>query len=175
MTSKLNRGNGSYGDGASKPIHFFRIMLPDNLQQGKLRLPGKFVNKYGKQLSNTMFLKLPNGAEWKVNLKKRGGGVWFQEGWKEFVEYHSLAHGHLLFFRFDGTSCFHVFICDMSTMEIDYPVIKANHKRARINREEIQPRKTLKTNGNKKRSNSNLQDTAFHQNVRDHKGKILDS
>ncbi|KAG5017724.1 hypothetical protein JHK82_023321 [Glycine max] len=133
MTSKLNhRDDGSNGDSASKPIHFLRIMHPDNLLQGKLRLPAEFVNKYGKHLSNTMFLKLPNGAEWRVNLEKRDGRVWFQEGWKKFVEHHSLAHGHLLVFKYDGTFHFHVLIFDPSANEIDYPVNKANHKRVRI-------------------------------------------
>lgn len=171
MTSKLNhRDDGSNGDSASKPIHFLRIMHPDNLLQGKLRLPAEFVNKYGKHLSNTMFLKLPNGAEWRVNLEKRDGRVWFQEGWKKFVEHHSLAHGHLLVFKYDGTFHFHVLIFDPSANEIDYPVNKANYKRVRISSEEIQPPTTCKTSGNK-RSNSNLQDNAFHQKVRDHKGR----
>ncbi|KAG5017723.1 hypothetical protein GLYMA_08G339100v4 [Glycine max] len=136
MTSQLDDGDGSYGYSATKPIHFFRIMLHENLLQGNLRLPEKFVRKYGNHLSNSMLLKLPNGIEWKVNLEKRDGSVWFQEGWKDFAEYYSLANGHLLGFRYDGTSHFHVFICDMSTMEIEYPVNKANHKRPSINSEE---------------------------------------
>ncbi|KAK7293257.1 hypothetical protein RJT34_16120 [Clitoria ternatea] len=52
-----------------------------------------------------MFLKLPNGAERKVDLE-------LGKGWKEFVEYHSLSHAHFLVFRYDGTSHFHVLICD---------------------------------------------------------------
>lgn len=68
-----------------------------------------------------MLLKLPNGIEWKVNLEKRDGSVWFQEGWKDFAEYYSLANGHLLGFRYDGTSHFHVFICDMTvTVRVNF-------------------------------------------------------
>ncbi|KAK7339512.1 hypothetical protein VNO77_20183 [Canavalia gladiata] len=171
MTSKLNHGDGSYNDSASKPIKFFKIMLPDIMQE-KLGIPGKFVRKYGKHLPNTMFLKLPNGAEWKVNLVKHDGCVWFEKGWKEFLEYHCLGHGHLLVFRYDGTSHFHVIICDLSAMEIDYPVNKVNHK-STSNGEEVQPPKTSKTNGNNKdKSNSNLKDTVFHQRFRDYKGRL---
>ncbi|KAJ1422708.1 DNA-binding barrel domain superfamily [Sesbania bispinosa] len=126
MTSKPINGDGFNGHTTSKPIHFFRIMHHETLSQGKLRIPEKFVRKYGESLSNTMFLKLPNGAEWKVDVEKHDDGrVWFQNGWKEFEEYYSLAHGHLLVFKFDGiTSHFHVHIYDMSTMEIDYPLKK---------------------------------------------------
>ncbi|KAG2405161.1 UDP-glycosyltransferase protein [Vigna angularis] len=137
-----------------------------------VKLPAKFVSKYGNHLPNTMFLKLPNDAEWEVKLEKSDGSVWFQQGWKEFVEYHCLAHGHLLVFRYNGTSHFHVLICDMSCMEIDYPVNKANHKRVRIKSENIQPPKTKKTTENKKRCCSNLQDTASDELVRDHKGML---
>ncbi|CAJ1779664.1 unnamed protein product [Sphenostylis stenocarpa] len=172
MTSQLDHGDGSIDDSASTPIHFFRIMLPHNLLQGTLRLPTRFVSKYGKHLSNTVHLKLPNGAEWKVNLEKRDGSVWFQQGWKEFAEYHSLAYGHLLVFRFNLTSHFHVSICNKSCMEIDYPINKANHKRTRINSEDIQPPKTQKTTQNKKKCNSNFQDTAFDKKARDHKGRL---
>ncbi|XP_027335259.1 B3 domain-containing transcription factor VRN1-like [Abrus precatorius] len=175
MTSGLSHGDGSHGNTTSKPTHFFRIILPDTLLHGKLRIPAKFVRKYGEHLSNTMFLKLSNGTEWKVNLEKREGNVWFEKGWKEFVECHSLAHGHFLVFRYDGTSHFHVLIFDMSTMEIDYPVNKVNRKRA-SNSEEIQPHKTRKTNGNNRdERNSNLQGTAFHQTFRDYKGRLKNS
>jgi len=36
MTSKLNQRDDSHGGSASKPIHFFRIMLSHNLLHGKL-------------------------------------------------------------------------------------------------------------------------------------------
>ncbi|KAL2344206.1 hypothetical protein Fmac_005491 [Flemingia macrophylla] len=92
------------------------------------RIPEKFVRNYGKLLSNTVLLKLPNGEEWRVNLEKRDASVWFQKGWEEFVAYHSLAHGHRLVFRYDGRPYFHVLICDMSATEIEYPIKKPNHK-----------------------------------------------
>ncbi|KAL2328600.1 hypothetical protein Fmac_022027 [Flemingia macrophylla] len=168
MASKLNLGSVSHGD---KSIHFLRIILSDNLLQGKLKLPPIFVSKYGKYLSDTMFLKLPNGAEWSVNLEKHDDGVWFQKGWNEFVKYHSLAHGHLLIFRYDGSSHFHVLICDMGGTEIEYPINESNHKRVRIKSEEVQPFKRQKTSAYNKNNKSNLQDTVFPQQVRDNKGK----
>lgn len=79
------------------------------------------MEKYGKGLPNSLFLKTPNGAEWKFNLEKQNGKIWFEKGWKEFAEYHSLAHGHLLVFRCQRTSLFQVHIFDLSASEIDYP------------------------------------------------------
>jgi hypothetical protein len=54
------------------------------------------VAKYGECLPKTIYLKTPNGVNWKLNLVKSDGNLWFQKGWKEFAEYHSLSNGHLL-------------------------------------------------------------------------------
>ncbi|KAK7256211.1 hypothetical protein RIF29_29649 [Crotalaria pallida] len=85
-------------------------------------IPRTFTEKYGESLPKTAFLKTPVGGEWKVNLVKHDGRTWFQKGWKEFVEYHSLAEGHIVVFRYERTSNFQVFIFDMSALEIDYPI-----------------------------------------------------
>ena len=88
-------------------------------------IPRKFVNKHGDGLSDTVILKLPNSEEWKVNLGRRNNGdVWFENGWKEFAEYHSLLKGRLLVFGFDDSTPHHlnVMILDLTTSEeIDYP------------------------------------------------------
>ncbi|KAJ7954542.1 B3 domain-containing protein [Quillaja saponaria] len=104
-----------------KAIHFFKIIMAQMLLDGKLRIPKMFVIQYGKHLANPVILKLPNGAEWRVNWTKSDGEVWLQDGWKEFAEHYSLGHGHLLVFRYEGTSCFRVLIFDMSALEIEYP------------------------------------------------------
>ena len=66
------------------------------------------------------YLKLPHGAEWKVELTDSDGEVWFQNGWHEFANYHSLKQGHLLVLRYEGNSHFYVLIFDASATEIDY-------------------------------------------------------
>ncbi|KAK7293235.1 hypothetical protein RJT34_16098 [Clitoria ternatea] len=104
-----------------KPIHFFKIITAQSLREGKLMIPCQFVEKYGEGLPDTLFLKPPTGAEWKMNLEKCYGKIWLQKGWKEFADYHSLAHGHLLLFKCETTSLLQVQIFDMSALEIDYP------------------------------------------------------
>ena len=68
-----------------------------------------------------MFLKPPDGTEWKVYWTKNDGELLLEKGWKEFAAYYSLDHGHLLLFKYKETSHFEVHICDMSGLEIDYP------------------------------------------------------
>lgn len=93
-------------------------------------IPRKLVEKYGEGLPETISLKPPNGTTWKLKLVKNGGKIWFQKGWKEFAEYHSLSHGHLLVFRYKGTSQFKVHIFDKSALEIKYPFKRVEAKRA---------------------------------------------
>ncbi|TKY69300.1 B3 domain-containing transcription factor VRN1 [Spatholobus suberectus] len=102
-------------------VHFFKIILTTSLAHGKLKLPRNFIRKYGNGMSNPVFLKPPDGSEWKIYWTKHDGEIWFQKGWKEFATYHSLDHGHLLFFRYEGTSHFDVHIFDNSAVEVDYP------------------------------------------------------
>ncbi|XP_020961332.1 B3 domain-containing transcription factor VRN1-like [Arachis ipaensis] len=156
MASKLYKDASNGDEATTKPVHFFKILLPRTILDGKIvsksimMIPRKFVREYGERLSNKVVLKLPNGTKWEVYLEKHDGRIWLQNGWKEFVEHHSLRFGDLLVFRFDGTSHFNVFICDMSATEIDYPFKNKYGKRANTSDEELLPRKTKRTNANNK-------------------------
>jgi hypothetical protein len=108
-------------------------------------MPRKFVEKYGEGLSNAIYLKTPNGAKWKLNLVNSDGKIWFEKGWKEFAEYHSLAHGHLVLFRYEKTSLFEVHIFDKSALEINYPFQRVAAK---------------EVSGQKRKANSSFE---FHQ------------
>ncbi|XP_040869492.1 B3 domain-containing transcription factor VRN1 [Glycine max] len=106
------------GRDATLPILFFKIILKTNLE--RLKIPNKFTSKYGGGLPNPVFIKPLDGTQWKVNWTKQNGEVWFEKGWKEFVEHYSLDHGHLIFFKYEGTSQIDVLILDQSALEIDY-------------------------------------------------------
>ncbi|CAL0316215.1 unnamed protein product [Lupinus luteus] len=75
-------------------------------------------------MSNPVFLKPPDGTEWKVHWTKKNGEFWFEKGWKEFTQNYSLYHGVLVMFKYEGTSHFDVNILDHSNLEIEYP---SNH------------------------------------------------
>jgi hypothetical protein len=95
-------------------------------------MPRKFVEKYGKSLPKETCLKTPNGGKWKLNLVKSDGKVWFEKGWKEFAEHHSLAHGHLLLFRYEKPSNFEVHIFEKSALETNYPTKRVEDKKISI-------------------------------------------
>ncbi|KAK3001777.1 hypothetical protein RJ639_022497 [Escallonia herrerae] len=111
---------------SSSPVkgrpQFFKIIDSDIVQSQKLRIPKRFVREHGKNLSSPVFLEVPSGAKWKMELVKSGRDVWLQTGWKEFADYYSIGLWHFLMFRYEGGSRFHVIIFDTSASEIEYPI-----------------------------------------------------
>lgn len=83
--------------------------------------------KHGNCLAESVLLKDPSGAEWRIELTRSEGEVWLEKGWPEFAKFYSLDHGYLLVFSCEGDfSCFQVRIFNRNTMEIDYPM-KPSH------------------------------------------------
>ncbi|XP_048141069.1 B3 domain-containing transcription factor VRN1-like isoform X1 [Rhodamnia argentea] len=106
----------------SRP-HFFKIVLSQTLESGKLGIPKSFLRRYGKDLEGSVLLKVPGGSTWPVELEKRGNDmVWLWKGWRKFMEHYSIGHGHVTVFKYEGDSIFHVIIFDKSASEIDYPL-----------------------------------------------------
>ncbi|KAF2318704.1 hypothetical protein GH714_010208 [Hevea brasiliensis] len=89
--------------------------------QKDLRIPGEFLRKCREGLSSPVVLKVPGGAIWHVELLVCGHEVWLGNGWRELAGYYFLAFGHLILFKHQGDSIFHVFIFDKSATEIKYP------------------------------------------------------
>jgi hypothetical protein len=71
-------------------------------------------------LSNLAFLKVPNGAQWEVELAECDGGVWLSKGWLDFAKYYSVQPGHFIVFRYEGNSVFHVLILEETALEIEH-------------------------------------------------------
>ncbi|EXB37249.1 B3 domain-containing transcription factor VRN1 [Morus notabilis] len=61
-----------------------------------------------------------------MELRKSNGRFCLQKGWPEFVKYYSIGFGHFLVFRYEGNSRFHACIFDTTTVEIEYPLIRAH-------------------------------------------------
>ncbi|KAF9603205.1 hypothetical protein IFM89_034538 [Coptis chinensis] len=132
---RLNLSRGRFGAKAEhcsslhakkrkKGFEFYKIIhQPSNAPVQCLKLPPKFVQKFGNDLSDDVaHLKVPGGKTWQVELRKSDGcEVFLHSGWQEFVEYYSISSGHFLLFRYDGNSNFHVLIFDMTCCEIRYP------------------------------------------------------
>ncbi|KAL5714403.1 hypothetical protein ACHQM5_016370 [Ranunculus cassubicifolius] len=100
-----------------KGFQFFKIISSIN----QLRLPLKFVEKFGHELSNVALLKVNDGKNWSLELRKTNNEIAFHNNWLEFVEYYSISVGHLLVFKYYRNSNFRVAIFDMTCSEITYP------------------------------------------------------
>ncbi|KAL5858075.1 hypothetical protein ACOSQ3_005533 [Xanthoceras sorbifolium] len=100
---------------ADTPSHFFKVILADTLQDKKLRIPEKFVRKFGEELSDVAT------RVWHLRLTKDGNKFWFHVGWDDFVKYHSICVGYFLVFKYGRNSNFDVLIFDITACEIQYP------------------------------------------------------
>ncbi|KAK2411293.1 B3 domain-containing transcription factor VRN1 [Trifolium repens] len=98
---------------------FHRIILQDK----KLRIPKKYVEKFWKGISNPIFLRFPNGVQQKIFWVKDNGDILFQKNWNQFAK--SLKYGNLLTFKYKGGSCFKVKIFCVNALEINYSNIKS--------------------------------------------------
>ncbi|KAF8410594.1 hypothetical protein HHK36_003126 [Tetracentron sinense] len=121
LRRRREEGSSDWPNIPEKRSHFFRIIGPADIRDKHLGIPRKFVGKFGVELSDVAFLKVPSGTVWSLGLRKADDKVWFQNGWQEFVEHYSIRDGHFLVFRYDGNSHFSVLIFDMSASEIMYP------------------------------------------------------
>ncbi|CAI9110069.1 OLC1v1010033C3 [Oldenlandia corymbosa var. corymbosa] len=99
------------------PRFFKPVVRP--LVQG-LKIPVVFMQRYGDSLHKDVVLKVPNGAKWRVALRKIDGETWLGEGLKQFGEFYSIKAGHVIAFRYKGNSRFNVLIFDDTTSEIVY-------------------------------------------------------
>lgn len=79
------------------------------------------MKRFGDELSAVATLNVPNGRVWQVGLRKDGSKFWLQDGWDNFAEYHSIAVGYFLVFKYAKNSTFDVLVFDMTACEIDYP------------------------------------------------------
>jgi len=104
------------------------------------RIPEKFVREFGDELSDVATLTVPNDHIWQVRLEKANKEIWFQDGWQDFMESHSIHYGYFLVFRYEGNSKFHVLVFDNTATEIHYPrskledevdVVESDAKRSR--------------------------------------------
>ncbi|XP_043814102.1 B3 domain-containing transcription factor VRN1 [Manihot esculenta] len=172
MDSCLKKDDGRLVFKSTKP-HFFKIILDDTIRSRKLGIPRKFVRRYGSELSSPVFLKMPSGAKWEIQLLKCDDEIWLTNGWQEFVEYYSLAFGYFLIFEFEQNCHFNVIIMDKSASEIDYPfsIINGNNKEPDL-KEELPEQKIEETENvnplqsRKTKENSPLPFTQPHKKMK---------
>lgn len=83
-------------------------------------------------MGEDVLLKVPTGAEWRVELRKIHGDIWMLKGWQEFGEFYWIKKHHFLVFSYEGNSQFHVIIFDKTATEIEYPIQPNKRGRKRV-------------------------------------------
>ncbi|KAF5190978.1 B3 domain-containing transcription factor vrn1 [Thalictrum thalictroides] len=150
FTSKQGGTNQFLHHTDKKKASFFKIIHPNIIKDQQLDLPIMFVKKYENDLSGHVTLKVPTGYVWNIKLKKANGRTYLSDGWKDFVDHHSICAGHVLTFRYDGNSSFYVIICDMTTVEIEYPSKKVKLENRTHGLETLVPGKNVVDNSTRK-------------------------
>ncbi|KAK2399818.1 B3 domain-containing transcription factor VRN1 [Trifolium repens] len=101
------------------PPKFFKVIQNHELQNGELRVPKKFVEKYWDGIPNPVVITLPNGVQQKLFWVKRDrGDVWFHKNWEKIAKV--LKFGFVVYFKYMGGSCFELEIFGLNCLEIDY-------------------------------------------------------
>ncbi|XP_010500489.1 PREDICTED: B3 domain-containing protein At1g49475-like [Camelina sativa] len=102
---------------------FIKIINLSTIKEKMMKIPERFV-RLGPKLTDNVTLETPVGFKRSIGIKRIGNEVWFEKGWSEFAEAHSLSEGHFLFFHYKGKSSFSVVIFDVTASEIEYPLDK---------------------------------------------------
>ncbi|KAK8944270.1 B3 domain-containing protein [Platanthera zijinensis] len=97
--------------------------------------PPKLVctSKEMDKLDNNIYLTGPGGKQCGVKLLKRGGLLYLEDGWKEFIQDHYVMEGDRLVFKYHGNSCFSVLIFDKSGCERESSYFVKNDKESASN------------------------------------------
>ncbi|XP_065871959.1 B3 domain-containing protein REM13-like [Euphorbia lathyris] len=127
MTRKLQEDDDLSFNILERSPKFFKTIIQETIQEGRLAIPRKFVKEHGDCLSNQIITKVPDGTIWKMELlKSRNYEAFLEKGWKEFSEHYSLKHGFILLFQYQHKSNFLVFIFDTTLLEIPYTNLEQN-------------------------------------------------
>ncbi|KAL5979275.1 hypothetical protein ACLOJK_019173 [Asimina triloba] len=94
--------------------HFFKLLVGDF--ENCLRIPPAFV-KYLENGITQATLECPNGMIRHVKLQQKTGGLYFQDGWKDFVQDHLLQAYDCLVFAYEGGAKFSLEMFDHSACE----------------------------------------------------------
>ncbi|XP_004307941.1 PREDICTED: uncharacterized protein LOC101297965 [Fragaria vesca subsp. vesca] len=108
------------------PGFCLRIQSREDLKDGKKEIPPAAVRKYGDQIADHIFLKVPNcGTHWKIELRTspRRDRMWLEKGWEELASFYLLDQGDSATFTAEGEDAhFRIRIFSWDDMEIYYPI-----------------------------------------------------
>ncbi|XP_018632329.1 putative B3 domain-containing protein Os03g0621600 isoform X1 [Nicotiana tomentosiformis] len=125
---QLQSGEGSSHWKSSTNItqpKFFKIIFSQH-ESSRLRIPEDFASRYCKNMLNPVYLEVPSGEVWEVEVVHSQGRICLGIGWQDFSDFYSISRGHFLMFGYNARSHFNVSIFDLSASEIEYPYSSAH-------------------------------------------------
>ncbi|XP_077224926.1 B3 domain-containing protein REM10-like isoform X2 [Tasmannia lanceolata] len=113
---------------SSHQPQFLKPIFPEYFQ--KISIPIAFHRYLVGEKSDIAVLKSALGKSWPVKVKGCINGVFFEEGWEDFVADHGLSSGDILLFRYEGNMVFDVTVFDKTACDRRYPplVLKDDKK-----------------------------------------------
>ncbi|KAK6796826.1 hypothetical protein RDI58_004527 [Solanum bulbocastanum] len=118
----VNKFRGSSLRNSSPNNPKFIQILTSSDELCHLRIPVVFAKRHCKNMLNPVFLEVPHGKAWEVEVENSQGQIWLAKGWKEFCDYYSISIRTFLMFTYNPRSHFAVTIFDQSKTEIEYPI-----------------------------------------------------
>ncbi|KAK9942250.1 hypothetical protein M0R45_007926 [Rubus argutus] len=110
---------------------FFKVIIPGHTTK-HLRIPTPFLELIRNDISDNANLNLNTSSEqsWKVKVSKTRGGVYFKDGWQEFLKDNPADDGDFVVFEYEGNMHFRVQIFDNSCCEKDSFPKNETHKKS---------------------------------------------
>nr|XP_011458338.1 PREDICTED: B3 domain-containing protein Os03g0212300-like isoform X2 [Fragaria vesca subsp. vesca] len=102
----------------------FCTLLSPGISNEILIIPQEFQKHILNELLELALLKIKyfSHCAWNIRVHQIGTNIYLKEGWREFLEDHSIGDGELLIVRYDGRMQFSIQIFDKNHIErIDFP------------------------------------------------------
>lgn len=84
---------------------FFKVFLPEYCSE-RMRIPDAFVSQLDRSVPKKAILRNGNRKIWHVKVGKISDGVFFLNGWQEFVKDNLIELGDFLVFQYNGHDVF---------------------------------------------------------------------
>ncbi|XP_077244498.1 B3 domain-containing protein REM5-like isoform X6 [Tasmannia lanceolata] len=125
---------------------FLKPIFPESFQ--KISIPIAFHKFLVGEKSDIAVLNSRRGKSWRVKVKGGIDGVFFEDGWGDFVADHGLCSGEILVFRYQGNMVFDVTVFDKTACEKSYEK-KMEKQRERKDEKHVGASKVLHSGGQK--------------------------
>ncbi|MCL7021942.1 hypothetical protein MKW94_021425 [Papaver nudicaule] len=107
---------------------FFKVLIGNFTKE--LRIPFNFIEKFNGKIPVDAILRSPSGRCWTVNVVEEENGLFFREGWPDFVRKHGLECDDFMTVKYLGNSQFKVKLYATNGCEKELPLPHKNRRDA---------------------------------------------